>query len=387
MEEKFIDIIIIGTGSYVCGKDNDDFGTILPALFVYVQKFKFKLNIIIACNSLKGNRKISKKFEILKSLMKVEEFVNLELINCGGNTEIFFEELSLSSNIKASIVAVPDQYHYYWIKSLLIKKIPVLTVKPLTLNLKDAIELKDISKKLNVPAFVEFHKRYDRQIRYAKDKYKSLELGDLLYSFTEYTQRKIIPTEVFKSWSDKTNIFSYLGVHYVDAIYYITKSKPKKVMATGQKSFLISKGIDTFDSIQCNVKWETQGGKFFTQNIMCSWVESNFSTAMSAQNINLIFSQGRINCEQKDRGLSLLKDNCGIEHINPDFSRMYSIEDHFTFEGYGIEAYINFLNFITNSNRDVNDERLCPFNEGCISTSVIHAANQSLNQNSKWIDI
>lgn len=385
--EKYLNIILVGSGSYVCGNNEKDFGTILPALFVFVQKFKLKINIIVASNSSIGSERISTKFKRLKFLMKVEEYVNLELIDCKGSPDIFFEKFSLKSSRVASIVSVPDQYHYYWIKKILLNKIPVLTVKPLTLNLKDSLELRDISKELNVPAFVEFHKRYDRQLRYSKDQYQSNELGDLLYTYTEYTQRKLIPTKTFKSWADKTNIFSYLGVHYVDAIYYITKAKPIKVMATGQKGYLLSKGLDYFDSIQCNITWETQQNMFFNQTIMCSWVESNLSSAMSSQNLNLIFSKGRINCEQKDRGLSILKDDSGLEHINPDFSRQYSEEKFITFEGYGIDAYINYLNFIVNKKLCINDNRICSFDEGCISTSVIDAANKSLNNNSNWINL
>ena len=168
--------------------------------------------------------------------------------------------------------------------------------------------------------------------------FSSNKLGELIYTYTEYTQRKKIPLETFKSWADKTNILCYLGVHYIDLIYFITNAKPHKVMAVGQKVFLKSKGIDTYDSIQCNVIWKSEKGLLFNQTLMCSWVESDLSSAMSAQNINLIFSKGRINCEQKDRGLSILSDEKGLEHINPDFSRQYSEEDYITFEGYGIDT-------------------------------------------------
>ena len=121
-------------------------------------------------------------------------------------------------------------------------------------------------------------------------------------------------------------------------------------MATGQKVFLKSKGIDTFDSIQCNVEWVTQNGLSFNQTLLCSWVESNLSSAMSSQNINLVFSKGRINCEQKERGISILNDESALEHINPDFCRQYSQEDFLTFEGYGIDAYINYLHLIAEIN-------------------------------------
>ena len=101
----------------------------------------------------------------------------------------------------------------------------------------------------------------------------------------------------------------------------------------------------------------------------------------------MIFSKGRISCEQKDRGLSILRDDCGLEHVNPDFSRQYSQEDFFTFEGYGIDAYLNFLHFICEDNLLINDRRLCPINEGCISTSVIESANRSLKNESNWVYI
>ena len=387
MYSELLEIIIIGTGSYVCGKSKTEFGTILPSLLVYAKKYKINLDITVACNSSKGKQRILEKFYSLKSIMLVGDYVNLNTICCDGDPNVFFNTFSSKSKKIASIVSVPDQFHYYWIKSLLNKKIPVLTVKPLTLNLKDSLELKNISEELNTPAFVEFHKRYDKQIRYTRDQYLSNKLGNLLYTFTEYTQRKIIPTETFKDWSSKTNIFSYLGVHYVDAIYFITNAKPIKVMATGQKSFLKSSGIDTFDSIQCNITWKTDNGLLFNQTIMCSWVESNFSTAMSAQNLNLIFSNGRISCEQKDRGLSILRDECGLEHVNPDFSRQYSQEDFVTFEGYGVDAYINFLHLICEDNLLINDRRLCTINEGCISTSVIESANISLKNESNWVYI
>ena len=387
MSSDLLEIIIIGTGSYVCGKDKNEYGTILPALLVFSKRFKVNLNIKVACHSESGEKRILQKFHALKPLMSIEKNVNLQTIQCGGAPQCFFDNLLLSSSKVASIVAVPDQFHFLWIKNLLLKRIPVLTVKPLTLNLKESIELKNLSEEFNIPAYVEFHKRYDKQSRYAKDIYKSNKLGDLLYTYTEYTQRKSIPLETFKSWADKTNIMSYLGVHYIDLIYFITNAKPQRVMATGQKNLLKSKGIDTYDSIQCNVTWKSDKGLFFNQTLMCSWVESNFSSAMSAQNINLIFSKGRINCEQKDRGLSILSEESGLEHINPDFSRQYSEEDFITFEGYGIDAYLNYLNLIVENSSTKNDKRFCNLSEGCISTSVIDAASKSLRNSSSWVDV
>lgn len=397
MKNNKIKIIVIGTGAYTKG-------TILPALLTYAQKFKVNLSIVFGCNSVEGQTNILREAESLKTLLgvdvKIESVLNIDegslpnkkhtvLENCIGFNRWNYD-------VVAGIVATPDEFHYKWIKQFILNKVPVLSVKPLTLSLKESLELTKIAKKLQVPAFVEFHKRYDRQLRYAKDEYSTL--GELLYCYTEYTQRKTIREDTFRKWSNKTNIFSYLGVHYVDAIRYITKATPIKVSATGQKQYLIDKSIDTYDSIQANILWKTNfqwlGSGFdcyewntreitFNQTINCSWVESNYSSSVSAQNLNLVFANGRINCEQKDRGLSILRKDESTEHINPDFCRRYGN----TFEGYGIDAYINFIHCISENPLGIMDDRMCSFEEACISTSVIEAANKSLKNNSKWIKL
>ena len=115
--------------------------------------------------------------------MHVEENVKLKTIQCDGKPKDFFDNLTLTSSKVASIVAVPDQFHFLWIKNLLLKKIPVLTVKPLTLNLRESIELKNLSEEFNIPVYVEFHKRYDKQSRYAKDIFSSNKLPDKNFQF------------------------------------------------------------------------------------------------------------------------------------------------------------------------------------------------------------
>ena len=40
---------------------------------------------------------------------------------------------------------------------------------------------------------------------------------------------------------EQTNILQYLGVHYVDIIRFVTDAIPIRVMAIGQKKWLIKK--------------------------------------------------------------------------------------------------------------------------------------------------
>ena len=212
-------------------------------------------------------------------------------------------------------------------------------------------------------------------------------IGEPLYSFTEYTQKKEVPEENFNKWAEKTNIFSYLGVHYVDAIRYITNSIPLRVSATGQKSFLYKKQINTFDSIQCNIEWQTKDKQIFNQVIISSWVESNKASSMSKQDFHLIGTNGRIDCEQKERGVKILTDNKSTEDINPDFTRIYRLNDFNIFEGYGIDSINNFISHILTEKNSVKDMRMCSVKESLYSTAVIEAAHKSLKNESRWIKI
>ena len=63
------------------------------------------------------------------------------------------------SELKAGIISIPDHLHFVWAEHLLKSKIPLLVVKPLTLNFNDSLELFNLSKTLSTPIYVEFHKK------------------------------------------------------------------------------------------------------------------------------------------------------------------------------------------------------------------------------------
>ena len=68
-----------------------------------------------------------------------------------------------------------------------------LVVKPVVTKLSELKNLIKLCKKNQVYGAVEFHKRFDRQALILKDKYDSGTIGDPLYSWSEYSQKKIVP--------------------------------------------------------------------------------------------------------------------------------------------------------------------------------------------------
>jgi len=223
-----------------------------------------------------------------------------------------------------------------------------------------------------------------------KDKYDSGTIGDPLYSWSEYSQKKIVPEKFFKSWVSKNNVFQYLGIHYVDLIRYVTNSKPKKVIAIGQKNYLKGKNINTPDSIQTIIEWQNPQGISFTQTLLLNWVDPKNTTAMSDQNFKLVGTKGRIESDQKNRGVRIVEEGSYIEDINPDFCRVYgTTPGKIRWEGYGIESVKTFLKDIILIKKNKSllkslDEVRPTFKEALYSTAVLEAANYSLLNNSVW---
>ena len=97
--------------------------------------------------------------------------------------------------------------------------------------------------------------------------------------------------------------------------------------------------------------------------------------------------------------LSMLRDleeNVYEELIgqpNPDFCRPYkNMDGLYSWRGYGLESVVDFLSDVENIKsgltniEDLNNKRPT-FRDSIAVTSVLEAANISLNNNGEWVDI
>ena len=177
--------------------------------------------------------------------------------------------------------------------------------------------------------------------------------------------------------------FQYLGVHYVDLIYFITHFKPKKVWAWGQKGYLARKKINTFDAVQATIEWK-RNDKIFYSYIITNWIDPNNSSATSDQKINFVGEKGRFFSDQKNRGLFTVSDEVNSTQINPYFTNLNFSEKYF-FTGYGIRNIINFIKASNFEDKKFNKNLNSTFYDSLISTKVIEAVNKSLQNNGKVI--
>lgn len=390
---KKFDIIIIGAGLYVCGKGTSGYGTILPAIFEWKRHNNNLGDVYCVSTSSKSSKELLQKVEGLKEKTGIKVDVKTYPENDLKNHDAYKEVLKNSKNPGCAIIAVPDHLHHKIAKDCLENGLHTLLVKPLTPTAEEGIDLVKLAQKNNLYGAVEFHKRWDKSNIILRDKIASGDLGVPLNCWVEYSQRKTVPTIFFKDWASQTSILQYLGVHYIDVVRFVTSATPKRVMAIGQKTEIIQKGINTFDAIQCIIEWELPNGSKFSETILTSWIDPENSTAMSDQKIKFIGTKGRYEADQKERGIRLNTEDLGVEHINPDFCMPYGSENgKIQWRGYGIESITTFLDDVIaleEGQKDLEELQVQrpSFQEALVSTMVLEAAHKSLAEQSTWQNV
>ena len=383
MKQK-INILIINGGMYVTGKGTTSNGMIMPAL-LEARRHGMVSGLGLVTTSADSANENRERINDLAQRMGVES--QCECFPKLGHNEQAYLETVEQFNPDAVIVAIPDHLHASVSIPLIEKGIHCLVVKPMATTLAEAEAMTEAAKKAGVLGQVEFHKRLDESNLLLRDAVQSGKLGNLLYAVIEYSQKKQVPRDIFRSWAEKSSIFQYLGVHYVDLLQFVTSFRPLRVSAWGQKDYLKNLGIDTWDAMQVVVEWERKDGGQFVSTHITNWIDPDETSAMSDQKINVVGTKGRFQADQKNRGVQIVEDGQGIQDVNPYFSSSWkeTITQNLMFNGYGIKSVLQFVKDVQMFKDGEIEletlEKIRPSFEVCrISSAVIEAAHQSLAQ-------
>lgn len=383
-------IVIVGNGMYVSGRGTDGFGTILPAVLEYIREGGCVTEVHMTGTKRQNSLAAAAKMEELIRQTGVFVKLNVYPDKAEKDTDAYIKVLDKISGPACAIVSVPDHLHFQITRDCLDAGLHTLVVKPLTPTVKEAADLIKLVKEKNLYGAVEFHKRWDKHNLMLRDIFQTNRLGDPLYTWIEYSQRKSIPTTIFKNWVEKSNILQYLGIHYIDIIRFVTGAVPIRVMAVGQKNWLKSKGINVHDAIQCMVEWKMPNGTLFNQTLLNNWIDPETTSALSDQKLKFVGTKGRFEADQKERGIRLVIDDESLGTPNPDFCQPYGTENsQIRWQGYGIKSISTFLqdvNDIISDNKTPEsfEGKRPTFNEAIISTAVIESAGNSLADNGNW---
>jgi len=379
-------VLVVGAGMYVTGRGTQGIGTVLPALAQYSRSHHLEAvtvaatrpetasGVVEACNRIN---------DLLGSALRVEY----------RQIPISIESSVRPSEFDCAIVCVPDHLHFETTAALLRAGIHCLVVKPLTPTLAEAKDLLALQVERGLLGAVEFHKRYDEQNLLVRKMIREGVIGTPKYMVVAYSQRIGIPLDVFRAWSHRTNIFQYLGVHYIDLIYFLTGFKPVRLTAIGSRGVLEENGVDTWDSVHATVVWENEADRSeFLSQLAIGWIDPNSTSALSDQRYFLVGSRGRVDLDQTDRGIHVVSGSSGVETPNPHFSMVLGQDDGLAFQGYGYRSIERFLNDVA----QVKDGQVMPsaldhvrpsFRQSLVATSVVEAVNASLAAGGAWKSI
>jgi len=231
------------------------------------------------------------------------------------------------------IVATPDHLHIPVVLDTIAAGHHMIVEKPLCLRTDEVHQIIEASRERGIYVLTDYHKRHDRAIRAVRFKYRRGELGEMLHGHAWIEEKREMPLKVFASWCERSSPFEYIGVHYVDAYYFITGLRPKRLVAFGQKKFLPKHGKDAFDAMQATIEW-SDGSVLFVQT---SWVCSEYNSALTNQGLQLSGTEGEYWADHKDRGLHFVTQEHGFEHYNPNFFKAYD-----SFDGEGQVEYVGY---------------------------------------------
>jgi len=391
--DNALNVLVIGAGMYVSGRGTDGYGTVLPALCEWKRRGRPMGAVYLACTRPDSIKIAHDKLNQLNRLMDINLFVRFYPEDGEADSSVYKRAIQAIPRPACAIIVVPDHLHSKVAGDCIKAGLHTLVVKPLSPTVKEAKELILLQKEYGVYGAVEFHKRFDRANLKLKEILSQERLGQPLYFIIEYSQKKSIPYRAFTSWVESTNSFQYLGVHYVDVIYFATGAVPRRVMATGQNGWLREKGVCAFDAVHATVEWNGLNGKSFFSYIFTNWIDPESSSAMSDQKLKVIGTKGRYESDQKRRGITVTTDEAGIEEPNPDFCSSYPTSSgDMTYQGYGIESIHTFLHDVTDLNQKNITigqlEKIRPsFTEVLPSTAIVEAVNNSLERESVWVKV
>ena len=166
------------------------------------------------------------------------------------------------------IVAVPDQLHYRMIKIALEHDQHVCSVKPLVLKYAQAVELEAQAFAKGLVVGVEYHKRLDDRVLIARQQYREGKFGEFRIGHAEMNEPYSYRYSNFQNWctTDNTDMFTYVGCHYVDQLHVITGLLPKYVSVHGIED-TYPNGNKGYLWTDARITWEN-GGVLHVTDIM-----------------------------------------------------------------------------------------------------------------------
>jgi predicted dehydrogenase len=385
-------IAVLGAGMYVTGRGAGGYGTRLSALAEWSRNSPLEAVTVIGRGS-------EARDEVEAAAKRINDRLHTHLavgyLSASGDLGEGLLSLIKGEAYAGAIICLPDHLHRQAFSVFASAGVHCLVVKPMAPSLAEARAMCDDQRRFGVVGMVEFHKRFDESNLLIRRMVRAGDLGRLAYFAFNFSQQRRIPLTVFRKWAAKTNVFQYLGVHYVDLVYFITGARPVRAMAVGTRGVLRSLGADLIDSVHAVVVWQHPDDYEFIAQYNVNWIDPDTSSALSDQRYVLLAEKARLDLDQKNRGVEIVLSDGPVRSINPYFSEFLAAggEGGTVFQGYAYSSIRKFLDVISDVRRGRRDlgslenGEIPTLREGVVSTAVVEAVTRSLGEQGQWVNV
>ena len=231
------------------------------------------------------------------------------------------------------VVAVPDQLHYDVLNVALEYDQHICCVKPLVLTHAQAQEIEKKAFDKGLVIGVEYHKRFDDRGLIARRRYRDGQFGDFRIGQAALHECWYYRHSNFQNWCtcENSDMFAYIGCHYVDLVHFITGLLPTAVSVYGI--------VEKYPNGKEGYLWTD--GRVIWNNGACLNVQNALGYPDEAPGGN--FQGMRMYCQGDDIGTMIVHNDQfrGVEHaylekgdspgdtvyaqVNPDYFQMINV--------------------------------------------------------------
>ncbi|MDY7011587.1 MAG: Gfo/Idh/MocA family oxidoreductase [Planctomycetota bacterium] len=149
--------------------------------------------------------------------------------------DLYKEVLASAPRGGIAVIAVPDQFHYSVLDEAINNDQHVCIVKPLVLRHAQAGEIAARAYEKGLIVGVEYHKRFDDRNLMARQAYRAGRFGEFRLAQAQMIEPYYYRNSNFQNWCtcENSDMFTYVGCHYVDLVAFITGLKPVSVSVYG----------------------------------------------------------------------------------------------------------------------------------------------------------
>ncbi len=201
----------------------------------------------------------------------------------------------------AVCVATPDFAHFEPTKAALEAGKHVLCEKPFTTELAEADELLELSRsRPNQTLQVAFNHRWLASYHHGFSTIKKGAIGQPLAGYARKNDTIYVSTDMI-NWANRSTPIHFLGSHDIDLMRWFFGSEPVEARAYGVKHVLVQRGIDTYDLVHAQIRFES--GAIAT--IESSWIYPNTFPTIVDSFVEVIGSEGHLHFDRKRESIEV----------------------------------------------------------------------------------